>query len=302
MKKIISVLAIALACFSASATPVTPQTVQLVWPFAVGGMGAMTRSLMDIANQQQSTYQFVFTHKPGAGSTVAANYVLSSNSLTVFANSDGMYTRPLMYNESHDPTQFQLVSATCTNIPLAIYSRRYTSVDNLKNKDVSVGIIPGTATQLFTRLLAANNPDLKFTDVSYKGIPESTVDVLGGHVDANVAFLGKTGSALGSGDVSLLGISGTRSFPGAPTFASLKIKGVEQLTNGYYIFVPRTVDAKIAQDLNRIFNNAANSDAFKEICTGERGTVESVTFVQTEKMHQSNMQQWTRLARGIAKQ
>lgn len=302
MKKIISMLAIAMACFSVSATPAAPQSVQMVWPFSVAGMGTMMRSLMDIANQQQNEYQFVFTHKPGAGGAVAANYVLTSKSLAVLASSDGFYTRPLMYHESHDPNQFQLVSVTCINLPLAMYSRKYSSIGQLRNRDANIGILPGTATQLFTRLVANNNPDLRFVDVPYKTIPEATTDMLAGHIDGNVGFVGKGSLSMISPDVSILGITGTRSFPGLPTFASLKVKGVEHLTNNFYILVPRTTDTKLAQDFNKIFNNAANSDAFKEICSGERGVVESVSFDRTEKEHQANIQQWKQLTRGITKQ
>ena len=85
MKKIISTLAIALACFSVWATPTQPQTVQFVWPWAsgAGGVATMMRHLVNAANQQQDKYQFVFTQKLGAGGTIAANHVLSSNSLAV---------------------------------------------------------------------------------------------------------------------------------------------------------------------------------------------------------------------------
>ena len=205
MKKIISTLAITLACFSVWATPTQPQTVQFVWPWAsgAGGVATMMRHLVNAANQQQDRYQFVFTQKLGAGGAIAANYVLSSNSLAVIANGDAMYTRPLMYNEAHDITKFQVVSSICSNMPLALYSRKYTSIDQLKNKDATVGINPGTATQLLTSL---------------------------------------------------------------------------------------------------IFNNAAESDAFKEVCTSERGMVEAVTFDHTEKLHQSSIQKWKRFTQGISKQ
>lgn len=301
MKKLFASIAMALCCASTTAATV-PQTVQFVWPFNAGGMGVMARSLMDIANQQQSKYQFVFTIRPGAGGTVAANYVLSQPSLTVFANSDGHYTRPLMYNESHDPEQFKLVSTICLNIPMAIYSRKYTNINEVKNKDFTVGIIPGTATQLFTRILSKNNPEFKFTDVPYKGITDSTMDMLAKHIDGNVSFVGVSSLARMPSDVTVLGITGSRSFPGLPTFDSQKIKGVNNLTNGYYVFVPRSVDASVAQELNRIFTNAANSDAFKEVCANERGTVEPVQFNQTEKLHKDNIKEWQQAAQGIVKQ
>jgi tripartite-type tricarboxylate transporter receptor subunit TctC len=260
------------------------------------------RHLIEAANQQQQKYQFVFTQKLGAGSTIAANYVLSANSLSVVANGDAMYTRPLMYNEAHDINQFQVVSAVCSNMPLALYSRKHTSMDQLQNKDISVGVNPGTATQLLTSLIANNNPEFKFTTVPYKGLPESITDMLGGHIDATVAFVGSGGGALSAPGVSILGISGNRALPGMPTFASQKIKGTEQLTNSFYIFAPRTLDAGVGQEFNKIFNTAANSDAFKESCVGERGAVEPVSFDQTERMHQSNIQRWRRFTQGIAKQ
>lgn len=302
MKKILASLAIALACVSSFATQAAPQIVQFVWPFSAAGMGTMARSLMDVANQQQNKYQFVFTLKPGAGGTVAANYVLSQNSLTVFANSDGHYTRSLMYNDSHDPNQFRLISTMCLNIPMAIYSRKHTSLDSIKNKDFTIGIIPGTATQLFTRLLNKHNPEFKFVDVPYKGIVESSTDMLAKHIDGNVAFVGANSLNRMPADISVLGITGTRNFPGLNTFASQKIKGVSNLTNGYYIFAAKNLDPAVAQEFNQIFSNAANSDTFKEVCANERGTVDTVMFSQTEKLHQDNIKEWQKLAHGITKQ
>lgn len=306
MKKLISILAIAMASFSAWATTAQtqPQIVQFVWPWAsgAGGVATMMRHLIDAANQQQNKYQFVFTQKLGAGGTIAANHVLSSNSLAVIANGDAMYTRPLMYNEAHDITQFQVLNTICSNTPLALYSRKYTSMDQLKNKDVSIGINPGTATQMLTSLIAQNNPEFKFTVIPYKGLPESITDMLGGHLDATVAFVGSGSAALQIPGVSVLGISGNRSLPGMSTFASLNIKGVDQLTNSFYIFAPKTLDPVVAREFNSIFNAAVNSSPYKETCASERGTVESLSFDQAERLHQSNIQKWRRFAQGIPKQ
>lgn len=302
MKKLFASLVLMLTCVSAFASQPSPQIVQFVWPFSAAGMGNMARSLMDVANQQQNKYQFVFTLKPGAGGTVGANYVLSQNTLAVFATSDGHYTRPLMYNDSHDPNQFRLVSTICLNIPIAIYSRKHTTLDSIKNKDFTVGIIPGTATQLFTRLLNKNNPELKMVDVPYKGIPEASVDMLAKHIDGNVGFVGPNTLGRMPPDVAVLGITGTRNFPGLSTFASQKIKGVNNLTNGYYVFVSKNLDPAIAQDFNQIFSNAANSNTFKEVCANERGTVDPVMFSQTEQLHQDNIKEWQKLAHGVTKQ
>lgn len=304
MKKLLSFFFVILSCTTAWASTTTPQVVQFVWPWASGAGGAanMMRHLLNAANQQQTKYEFVWTQKLGAGSSIAANHVLSSTSLAIIANGDAMYTRPLMYNEAHDITKFQVISAICSNTPLALYSKKYTSVDQLRNVNVSVGINPGTATQMLTSLLMANNPDLKFTVVPYKGLPESITDMLGGHLDATVAFLGSGSAALSASNASILGITGTRGFANMPTFASQRVKGVEQLTNTFYIFAPRTLNPVTAQDFNRIFNAAINSDLYKEACLNERGQIETLTIEQAERLHQSNQQKWQRFTQGIAKQ
>lgn len=299
MKKLLAVLATAWSCVTAQANP---QSVQIVWPFAAGSTQAiMVRNLIESANQQQSKYQFVFVNRPGAGGAIAANYVTSTNTLTVLASTSSFYTRPLMYNESHDPEQFRLVSAICLQSPLAMFSRKYASFNDLKNNNVTVGINPGSVTQLFTRLIAQNNPELKFTEVPYKGTPEATTDMLGKHIDTSIDLLSVGNLARLTPDTSVIGISGTRSLPNMPSFSSLKVKGLDNLTNSYYVFVPRSTDAATAQELNRIFNTAIN-DAVRESCNNERGIVEIVPFDRTEKLHQTNQAQWRQITQGIAKQ
>ena len=135
MKKIIATL---LVCFSTLTSWANTQTVQVVWPFAPGSTQAvMIRSLIESANQQQNQYQFVFVSKPGAGGAIAANYVLTSPTLTVLASSSSFYSRPMMYSESHDPEQFKMIGAVCMHSPLALFSRKYSTIKDLKNKDAT---------------------------------------------------------------------------------------------------------------------------------------------------------------------
>lgn len=299
MKKLLVALTIGLSSVIAQANS---QVVQIVWPFAPGSTQAtMIRNLIESANQQQSKYQFIFVNKPGAGGALAANYATASNTLAVLASTSSFYIRPLMYNESHDPEQFRLVSAICLNGPVAMFSRKYASFNELKNNNVTVGIIPGSVTQLFTRLLSQHNPELKFTDVPYKGTPEATTDMLGRHIDASIDLLSAGNLARLTPDTSVIGISGTRNLSNISTFSTLRVKGLENLTNSYYIFVPRTIDVTTVQELNRIFNTAIN-DAVRESCNNERGVVEIVPFDRIEKLHQTNQTQWRQITQSITKQ
>ena len=299
MKKLITSILLSL---TASISWANTQVVQIVWPFAPGSTQAtMIRHLIDSANQQQNKYQFVFFNRPGAGGAIAANYASSASSLTVLASTSSFYSRPLMYNESHDPEQFRLTNTICLRGPLALFSKKYQSFNDMKNREVTVGINPGSVTQLFTQLLAQNNSSLKFREVPYKNTPDATTDMLGQHIDSSVDLLSIGNLARLSGSASVIGITGIRSFPGMPTMASLKVKGLENLTNSYFIFLPKSVDVSVARELNQLFNNAIN-DAVRESCNGEHGQVELTSFENTEKVHQSNQNQWRQLTQGIVKQ
>lgn len=304
MKKVLTSLILSLVCTTAYPQSITKHPIEFVWPWASGsgGVAAMMRHLLEAANQQQDKYQFVWTEKSGAGGSIGANHVLSSNSLSILVTGDALYTRPMMYNQAHDVTRFRLITTICDDIPLALYSKKYTSVDQIRDKDVSVGVNPGTATQVLTSLLTNNNPNIKFTVIPYKGLSESITDLLGGHIDTTVAFVDSGSAALTAHNVSILGITGTRSFPGMPTFASQNIKGVDQLTNTFYIFAPRTLDNATARELNAIFYTATKSDRYKEACLRERGQINAVTLDQAEQLHQSNIEKWRIFTQGFIKQ
>lgn len=298
MKKLIATTAMILAGLAqAESLP-----VQVVWPFAPGSTQAtMVRNIIDSANKQQNKYQFVFISKPGAGGTIAANYVTNSNSLAVLASTSSFYIRSMMYYESHDPEQFSLVNTVCSHSPLVMFSRKYSSFKELKNHDITVGIIPGSITQLLTKLVAQNNPDIKFTEVPYKGTPEATTDMLAKHIDASVDLLSAGNLARIGADTSIIGITGTRSINGLPTMSSFKVKGLENLTNSYYLFLPKTAETAVVKEFNSIFNKAI-TETVRDSCNNEKGVVELLAVENAEQLHQTNLNQWKLITRGIAKQ
>jgi len=301
MKKIIATL-MAVVLFAASIPAMaTPQVVQMVYPFASGSAQAnMVRLLIEAANQQQNRYQFVFTHRPGAGGAIGANYTAAASSLTVLATTSSFYIRPMMYYESHNVEQFRMISTICLHSPLALLSRKYSSATQFKNRTVTVGNNPGAITQLFTQILARNNPDIKFIEVPYKGTVEGVLDMLGGHIDA-AADLGTDPAKLAPG-VSVAGITGTRSLPGMPSFASQQLRGVENLTVGYYIFVPATVDTETARTLNQILNAAATTDAVQQSCINQMGLVEITPFERIDQVNRATLARWQLITKGVEKQ
>lgn len=298
----IKILLALIMAMSLLTTAHAQKTVPVVWGFsAASGQANMVRSIIDSANAQQNKYQFVFTHKPGAGGSLAARTVLESNDLVVLASSSSFYIRPLLYKDSHNVDDFNLVTLYCVGQPLSIFSKKIDRLSVVKNKEISIGILPGSITTLVTSAIKRENPDIKILEVPYKGTPEATSDMLGGHIDGSVDFIGTSVFARFGNDIKVLGITGTRSINGHPTFQSLGVKGLENVTADWTISVNKSVDLVTRQELNRIFNNAVN-DRTKHFCEDDFGQISKPAFNQIDSINQANKQRWEKLTAGLARE
>lgn len=300
MKKLFSLIAATLLSTAAMAEP---KVVQAVWPFAIGSSQAnLVRAVLDNANKQQDKYKFIFVNKPGAGGAIAANTVLESPELQLLFSSSSFYVRPLLYKDSHDVEKFKLVSGICMAQPFAIYSKKLTSVADLKRpQDSTVGVIPGSITTLITKTMKRDNVGFTISEVPYKGTPEATTDMLGGHIDGSVDTVGKSVTARFGNEVKALGITGKQNHGQFVTFQSQGVKGLEELVGDYLIFVPSGVDAATREELNRIFN-AALGDNVREICEDDYGYISRISHAQTETVHQANKARWANLTKGIPRE
>jgi len=299
MKKILTSLAMTVVSLVAQAQPV----INVVWPFSISSADAnMVRALIDQTNQPPAKYKFVFLSKPGAGGTIAASHVLDHPDNHVLISSSSFYVRPMLYKESHDATQFNMISTMCVGKPLAIFSKKYASLKEIGNKEISIGINNGSIVQLVSRGVKSGS-NLKIVEVPYKGTPEATTDVLGGHLDASVDFVGPVTFARfpTNTKVNVLGITGNVSHAGMPTFKSQGIEGLDMLVNNYNIFVSKTLPVAQQQELNTIFNNAF-SEVVRENCENDFGQLVKSSYAQAGKLHQDNIVAWRRITQGMPRE
>ncbi len=293
MKKIIAMVTL----LAAGAASAQQKIVNVVWPFAPASTQAvMIRTLIDSANVQQSKYSFVFQNKPGAGGSIAVNSVLQSDTLTVLASSSSFYSRPMLYNDSHNVERFALVGQICEQGPLGLFSRKYTSLDQLKNKEVTFGITPGSITQVVVDSIARSVPNFKVLQVPYKDTVASTTDMLGLHLDVAADMTSAGTLARMTPDTHLLAVTGSRSYNGVAPF-----KGLEGMTNSYLLFVPKEVDAATRRELNSIFTQAINQK-LRDACKDEGGVVAPVAFDKLESVNDNYKQTWVNITRHLPKQ
>jgi tripartite-type tricarboxylate transporter receptor subunit TctC len=264
------------------------QTVQVFWPYTLGSnQASIVRTLIDNANKLQDKYQFVFVMKPGAGGIIAVNSTLTSTGINVIAHSSSFYTIPYTMKESYDVDKFRLVTELCVDRPLAMYSKKFTSLDG-HNKELSTGITPGGVLSLVPKLINKNSTNVRLFEVPYKGSTDSTIDLVSGVLDTSVDWLS---SYRTQSNLNILGITGKRSLAGAKTFQSLGIKGLESLVTDVLILTPSVTDENVVRELNSIFNDS-NKDNTTALCQDDFGRVSKPSMDKVSMIHQENKMKW----------
>jgi tripartite-type tricarboxylate transporter receptor subunit TctC len=296
MKKIILSLLLA-AGITSSVSAGQPKNVQVVWPFAPGSTQAvMIRSLLENANTNQKNYQFIFVNKPGAGGSIAANSILNTDTLSVLVSSSSFYSRPLLYKESHNVDKFTLISQLCENAPIGVFSKKYKSLNELKNKEISIGINPGSITQIFTTQLSNSFKDITVVEIPYKDTVTAYADMLGKHIDMNVDLINNGTMSKLTSDVNLVAISGTQKI--------LNLEPIKELSNlivSYWFFASKDIDKNTQKELNQIFSTAIDKK-IRGDCANEYGNINLLPYDKLEELHENNKKSWRNMTRGIVVQ
>lgn len=283
-----------IACLAMIATTAQAQTtVPLVWPFALAStQGAMVREIVQEANTQQKKYQFIFDHKPGAGGAVAVQHTLSHRGPAVLAHTNSYFVRPVISQEgSYDTDLLQMAVAFCENQPLALIAKNFSTLADLDRKSTfTVGVIQGSITQLVSQELARVRNKTQFTEVGFKGTPEITLSVLGDHIDLSVDFL----ASVTDERVRVLGITGTTNIKQYRTFRSQGLTGFDNLTNSYYLLIPRTNDANITAELTAILLTATQSLRVQDFCRRDFGQPAAIAGPAAQRLSSERKDFWTR--------
>ena len=174
-------------------------------------------------------------------------------------------------------------------------------MSDAQGREIKLGIIPGSITSLVPKAIKRENPDIKIIEVPYKGTPEATTDMLGGHIDGSVDFIGTSVTARFGNDIKVLGLTGKRSLSGYPTFQSLQVKGLENVSNDYFFFVNKSVDTATRNELNKMITNAS-TEKTKFFCEDDFGQLVTTPFNQVDNVNLSHRQRWEKLTAGSVKE
>ena len=284
-------------------TPIlASQQVKVYWGFgATSPQAMMTRELIDNMNRQQDKYKFIFVHKPGIGGSIAASTMLQDNSKSILVSSSSFYIRPLLFKDSHDVTKFSIINSICMGQPVAIFSKNKNLIEDAKTRDVTIAINPGSITTLTVRSLKKDNPTLRIIEIPFKSTPESTLNMMGGHVDASGDFVGTHTLSNLAKDVHVLGITGVETQPGYKTFSRQGVKGLEEVVTDYHVFVNKNMSSELQKELHDIIKLSTEGKVRTQ-CENDFGYTKYTLLSESDSIHTQNQQKWRRIAADIEKE
>lgn len=283
--------------FISTLTLAAPVQVPIVWPFSVGSNQVnFIRTIIDDANRKQDKYNFFVEFKPGAGGTIAAQYVDNHKGIALLSSSSSFFVRPFYYpNESHKVENFKPVLIECTGQPLAVVSKNFTSLDELKNqKRLTIGANFGSLTEAVVRQLNQVLPNVEIDIIPFPGTVQATQEVLAGRLDLNVDTPGESLQWLEIGRINMIGSSGTVENKYFKTFNSQGIKGFGGLTNNYMMVASSKTDPAIVKELHDILRASAQTTAvrLREYYARDYCVEADLNFKQTNELYNKWSAYW----------
>lgn len=301
MKKLVAILLSTLAL-----TATAKENVTILYSWNAGDVAAnFHRTLANEANKLQNKYNFIFDVKPGAGGSVAANYILANpNQNLLLANSSAFFIRPNFFpvSESHDIAKFKSMFPQCS-APIAVSSAKYKTWSEVPtDKPLSVGVSGlGVTTHLVATQVAKKYPNMIV--VPFKSTTEASAATIGGQTDFAVNFIGDAKQfSEGKHRLYVLGVTGSKTVDGIKPLAQQGFsKDLELMNTPAQIMVPVTVSDTKFKEWREIFLKAGRTqavlDSYKiDFCESNN----QMTDAEIVQYYKNQTENWKRLSQGIS--
>lgn len=210
---------------AAFASSVQANNINIIVPFAAGGA-------FDIVARQLAAYVETTTNRPvtiqnvtGAGSLIGTRQLLRSPANTLMVTSSSFYATVLENDISFDDFRYPALLGQ-SPLYLAVSAKTGLTCEQLRNRGRKFFI--GNAgrdsiTSIGSRIVVEVYPN--YTEVPYRGIAQSIVDVVGGQIDAT--FL--SGLAANRPELTILANTSDQAVDGVPTLRDcLEVKKTVQ--------------------------------------------------------------------------
>jgi tripartite-type tricarboxylate transporter receptor subunit TctC len=254
--------------------------VRLVVGFAAGGISDVFGRAIAIPLAKQLGQQVIVENKPGAGTTIAGDYIARSapdgytlwlQDITTHAINANLYTK-LPYDTLKDFSFVAMVAST----PLMLVVHPSTPANNVRELIALLKANPGkysygssgngTIVHLASEMLKSS-AGVDALHVPYKGSNPATAAILGGEVTFVFSTMPPAVSNMSSGKLRALAVTTPKrsaAAPDVPTMIEAGLPGFEiVLYSG--VLAPKGLERAIVRRLNSEFARAVQSEEIQPV-------------------------------------
>ena len=265
---------------SALAQPFPAKPIRLIVPFTPGGISDLLARSLGAQLTPALGQQIVVENRPGAGTTIASEFVARSahdgytqylQDITTHAINASL-NRKLPYDSFRDFTLIQMLATT----PLILVVHPSLPVRNVRELIAFAKSRPGqivygssgngTIVHLATELFKSMS-GIDMVHVPFKGSPQSVAALMSGEVALSFPTMPPALPNIKAGKLRALGVTSpkrTQAAPDVPTVSEAGLKGYEMvLYSG--IIGPAGIPRDIVNQLNAEISKAIRSSQLKPI-------------------------------------
>ena len=277
MRRIVTAALAAVLGASAAQAAWPERPVQVLVPFAAGGITDVIARVAAERLQTSFKQPFVVENEPGAAGVIAAQRLARARpdgytlmSCPVFQITIAPFTHKVDFDPMKDFTPISILAtspfviAVRADLPVNTLSEFIAYVKSKPGKLNYGSAGPGSFTQIVA-VMFLKSAGLEMVHVPYKGIAPAFTDLLAGHIDMMAATPVETKGYLGSGKVKFLAVTGanpTPQLPGVPTVSETLPSPLIATTHG--ILAPAKTPPDIVNAIARAIAAAEDNPEFRE--------------------------------------
>src|SRR5579884_3162678 len=242
--------------------------VSFIVPFAPGGGTDILARLLGQKLEQQFGKAFVVENRPGAGTTIATNFVAKSppDGYTIMMSVSSLAIDATLYKSlPYDPAKDLALVALIATVPFVLVVNPslpvYQVADLIKlakERPLSYGSGGIGAFHHLAAALFTNMTGIKMTHVPYRGTAPALNDLIGGYIQVLFSDLGPALPQINAGKVRALAVTTKYRVAALPDVPPLAEAGVPDYDAAAWqgviasSQVPQPVLAKLNAELNAI--------------------------------------------------
>jgi tripartite-type tricarboxylate transporter receptor subunit TctC len=254
--------------------------VRLVVSFAAGGISDVLARALAIPLSKQIGQQVIVDNKPGAGTTIAGDYIARTapdgytiwlQDITTHAINVALYSK-LPYDSMKDFTYIAMVAST----PLMLVVHPSTPANNVREL---IGVLKanpgkysygssgnGTIVHLASEMLKSS-AGVEALHVPYKGSNPATAAILGGEVTFVFSTMPPAISNAKAGKLRALGVTTAKRVDAAPDVPTMIEAGVKDFEIVLYsgIMGPKGMDRGLVNRINAEFAKVVQAPEIKNV-------------------------------------